>query len=115
LPRGGGACHFNFAFEGDAGIIASEDKLAAEFAREQGAIPAGSEPVKRWLETRFDVGIASKLYRQGAVVDTIEVSTTWTNAAPLYHAMQKAMLEVEGRRWLPGTILMFTRRGRRFT
>ncbi|MGI6601107.1 MAG: FAD-binding oxidoreductase [Dethiobacteria bacterium] len=83
-------------FEGDAGIIASEDKLAAEFAREQGAIPAGSEPVKRWLETRFDVGIASKLYRQGAVVDTIEVSTTWTNAAPLYHAMQKAMLEVEG-------------------
>lgn len=83
-------------FEGDGGIIAAENKLAAECAGEQGALPAGPEPVERWLKTRFDVGISSQLFRQGAVVDTIEVSTSWTNAAPLYHAMQKAMLAVEG-------------------
>jgi alkyldihydroxyacetonephosphate synthase len=83
-------------FEGNSGIIDAEDQVAAGLAREEGGVAAGPEPVERWLETRFDVGIASKLYRQGAVVDTIEVSTTWTNAAPLYHAMQKAVLAVEG-------------------
>ena len=83
-------------FEGDAGIIAAEEQLAAKLAREEGGLAAGPEPVEHWLETRFNVGLASKLFRQGAVVDTIEVSTNWTNAAPLYHAMQKAILAVEG-------------------
>ncbi len=83
-------------FEGDGGIIAAEDRLAAEYARKQGAVAAGSAPVERWLKTRFNIGISSQLFRQGAVVDTIEVSTSWTNAAPLYHAMQKAMLGVKG-------------------
>ncbi len=83
-------------FEGNAGIIAAEEKVAADLAREEGGLAAGGEPVERWLETRFDVGLASKLFRQGALVDTIEVSTTWTNAASLYHAMQEALLAVEG-------------------
>ena len=83
-------------FEGSAGIITAEEKVAADLAREEGGLAAGGEPVERWLETRFDVGLASKLFRQGALVDTIEVSTTWTNAASLYHAMQEALLAVEG-------------------
>ena len=48
-------------FEGNAGIIAAEDQVAAGLAREEGGVAAGPEPVERWLETRFDVGIASKL------------------------------------------------------
>jgi alkyldihydroxyacetonephosphate synthase len=83
-------------FEGTAGIIDAEDALAADLAREAGALAGGPDPVERWLKTRFDVGLASKLFRQGALVDTIEVSTNWTNAAALYHAMQKAVLAVEG-------------------
>ncbi len=83
-------------FEGNSGIIAAESELAAALAREAGGVAAGPAPLERWLQTRFDVGLASKLFRQGALVDTIEVSTTWTNAAPLYYAMQKALLEVEG-------------------
>jgi len=85
-----------YLFEGAAGIVAAEDELAARLAREEGGVAAGPAPVERWLETRFNVSLASKLFRQGAVVDTIEVTTSWSKAAEIYHAMQKALLEVEG-------------------
>ncbi len=83
-------------FEGNAAIIAAEDEVAAGLARAEGGTAAGPGPAERWLDIRFDVGLASTLFRQGALVDTIEVSTNWKNAAPLYHAMREAVLTVEG-------------------
>lgn len=91
-----GRCMLILISEGDRRIVAAEAEIARDLAAAHGAVAAGEEPVRRWLERRFDISLASKLFRQGAVVDTLEVSTTWSKAAPLYRAMQEAMIAVEG-------------------
>ncbi|HOL17132.1 MAG TPA: FAD-binding oxidoreductase [Bacillota bacterium] len=91
-----GRCMLVLISEGHSDIVAAEAKIIDAYAREHGAVACGPEPVKHWLERRFNVSLASTLFRQGAVVDTIEVSANWSNAASLYHAMQEALLKVEG-------------------
>ncbi|MEW5784958.1 MAG: FAD-binding oxidoreductase [Bacillota bacterium] len=89
-------CILVLIMEGHAALAAAEAQIAAETALAHGAVDAGTAPVEHWLERRFNVSLASKLYRQGAVVDTLEVTANWSNAASLYRAMQEAMLRVEG-------------------
>ena len=89
-------CMLILITEGDARIVAAEAEIARDLALAHGGLDAGEGPVKHWLERRFNVSLAAKLFRQGAVVDTLEVSTTWTGAAAVYRAMQEAMLGVEG-------------------
>lgn len=82
--------------EGNDKIIAAEAAVAGEEALAHGGVHTGSGPVNHWFERRFNISLASKLFRQGAVVDTIEVSTGWHNAAAIYRKMQEALIAVEG-------------------
>jgi alkyldihydroxyacetonephosphate synthase len=96
VKEAGGRCMLILLIEGDRRLAAAETQMAREAALAHGGVDTGCGPVEHWLERRFNISLASKLFRQGAVVDTIEVSSTWTGAAPLYRAMQEAMLAVEG-------------------
>ncbi len=79
--------------EGDSKIVEAERKIVEEEFRGR---PYGEDPVKHWLETRFNVKEASEFAPLGVVFDTIEVSTTWKNAAKLYYNVANAMKSVKG-------------------
>lgn len=64
------------------------------------ALATGAGPVEHWLETRFDVSLSSYLIRAGGLFETIEVSSLWRDALPLYEAMKRAIQAV------PGTMLV---------
>ena len=91
-----GRCMLVLIVEGHRTLVEAEEKIIDSFAREQGGIGCGEGPVEHWLERRFNISLASKLFRQGAVIDTIEVTANWHNAADLYRSMQEAMINVEG-------------------
>ena len=89
-------CVLILLIEGSEQIVDAEAAIIEKSALARGAAASGPEQVEHWLEKRFDVSVASRLFQKGAVLDTIEVSTNWHNAHSTYLAMQKALLAVEG-------------------
>jgi alkyldihydroxyacetonephosphate synthase len=89
-------CVLILLIEGVAQIVDAEAAVIEKSVLARGAVASGPEQVEHWLEKRFDVSVASRLFQKGAVLDTIEVSTNWHNAHSTYLAMQKALLAVEG-------------------
>ncbi len=89
-------CMLIFLIEGNEKIVDAENDICTSLAREHGGVDCGEEPVKHWLERRFNVSLASKMFRQGAVLDTIEVTSNWHNAFEIYKNMQAAMIGIEG-------------------
>jgi alkyldihydroxyacetonephosphate synthase len=89
-------CMLIIMFEGAAQVVEAESELLNNVVRNCGATNAGSDPVDQWLEKRFNVSKASTYFQQGAVLDTIEVSTNWHNAFSTYQEMQKALMSVRG-------------------
>jgi alkyldihydroxyacetonephosphate synthase len=82
--------------EGPEKIVKAEAEIIDLLVSDSGARDVGPEHVEHWLEKRFDVSVASRLFQKGAVLDTIEVTTNWHNAYSTYIAMQKALQSVEG-------------------
>ncbi len=62
----------------------------------QGGTQLGREPLDHWLGRRNHVPSWDDLLAAGLVVDTIEVSATWRNVAPLYERVTAAMAAVPG-------------------
>ncbi len=91
-----GRCMLVLLIEGNARIVEVEHEVCTSLAREHGGLDCGEQPVEHWLERRFNVSLASKMFRQGAVLDTIEVTSNWHNAFETYKEMQQAMIAVEG-------------------
>lgn len=91
-----GHCLLILIVEGDPLLAAPEDEACRQECLARGGAPRGHDPVNHWLKNRFNISIASKLFRQGAVLDTIEVSSSWSRSLPLYNAMAKAISGVEG-------------------
>ncbi|HED23654.1 MAG TPA: FAD-binding oxidoreductase [Firmicutes bacterium] len=89
-------CALIILIEGHKKIVDAEAAVVEEAVLAAGAEKAGPEHVERWLEKRYNISLASMLFQKGAVLDTIEVSTSWQNAFAAYLAMQKALLDIEG-------------------
>ena len=80
--------------EGDSALVdASMGVLAEECAR---AAPLSTEPVDHWYETRNDVSALGSVLQMGVVVDTIEVSASWSQLAGLYEHAVQALRAFEG-------------------
>jgi len=82
--------------EGSEMIVDAEKAVIEKHLSAHGAEESGPEHAAHWLEKRFDVSVASRLFQKGAVLDTIEVSTNWHNAYSTYLSMQNALMAVEG-------------------
>ena len=52
--------------------------------------------MKHWLETRFDVHLLAEMIKMGAVIDTIEIASTWDKAKELYHRTIESLHGVDG-------------------
>jgi len=85
-----------FVLEGDSKLTELEAEVVAEECRKEGGFSKGEEPVEHWLKTRFDVHLVAEMIKAGAVIDTIEIASTWDKATELYHRTIKSLNEVDG-------------------
>jgi len=80
--------------EGNKELVEAERRIVENaFAS---SIPIGEEPVKYWLENRFNVKEISDYLPLGIIIDTIEVAIGWSNAINLYNDTINAIRDVDG-------------------
>lgn len=84
-------CLLVIGFEGTSSIVEDEAHHGFDILAKHG-VDLGMEPGLHWLENRMSVSYKqSAMYDAGAFVDTMEVSTTWSNLTRLYEAVRRAM------------------------
>ena len=84
-------CLLVIGFEGESPIVDNEADIAFDLLGRHG-LDLGREPGEHWLRHRMDVSYKqSAMFDAGAFVDTMEVSTTWSNLNRLYEAVRRAL------------------------
>lgn len=82
--------------EGPPELTSAEIAGATRAAAEVGGRPVGSEPVDSWLHHRNAVPGFEYFLKQGMIVDTIEVASTWNRINELYTGVLAGMRAVPG-------------------
>jgi alkyldihydroxyacetonephosphate synthase len=100
-----------FISEGESEYTALDGKIIRRISREHEGKSCGEEPANIWLQKRFDIGLGPILMQQGGIVDTIEVSALFKDAAKLYRDMVAAMKAIEGVLEVSGHYSHFYREG----
>jgi len=100
-----------FISEGESEYAALDARVIRRISKENGGKSSGKGPVNIWLQKRFDIGLAPVLMQYGGIVDTIEVSALFKDAARLYRDMVAAMKAVEGALEVSGHYSHFYREG----
>ena len=111
FPRIGRKVVTIFISEGEADYVALDARVIRRISARNGGRSSGEEPVNIWLQKRFDIGLAPVLMQYGGIVDTIEVSALFKDAAKLYRDMVSAMKAVEGTLEVSGHYSHFYREG----
>jgi len=85
------------------------------------ALPLDVALVETWMQHRNDVSALASLWEHGVVVDTIEVSGSWTTLAPMRRRVTRALESIEdmlvvsvhqSHAYIDGACLYFTFAGR---
>ncbi len=92
----GGECLLLVISEGPRGLAAAELAAIEELSRAGGGRLVGPEPVESWLHHRNTVPGFETFLKQGMLVDTIEVATSWRRIGDLYDGVLAAMRAVPG-------------------
>ena len=100
-----------FISEGEPDFVKPESRLIARIATESGGETLGENPADIWLRKRFDIGLGPVAMQQGAIVDTIEVVSLFSDAANLYRDVVASMRAVEGTVLVSGHFSHFYREG----
>ena len=100
-----------FISEGESEYTKLDAKVIRRISRENAGKSGGEEPVDIWLQKRFDIGLGPVLMQYGGIVDTIEVSALFKDAAKLYRDMITAMKAIEGVLEVSGHYSHFYREG----
>ncbi|MCJ7575808.1 MAG: FAD-binding oxidoreductase [Dehalococcoidia bacterium] len=111
FPRIGRKVVTIFISEGETEYTALDARVIRRISREKGGKSSGEEPVNIWLQKRFDIGLGPVLMQYGGIVDTVEVSALFKDAARLYRDMVAAMKAVEGTLEVSGHYSHFYREG----
>ncbi|MGH7895608.1 MAG: FAD-binding oxidoreductase, partial [Candidatus Binatia bacterium] len=82
--------------EGPRALVAAELPAIETICGEAGGRSLGPEPVESWLHHRNTVPGFEVFLKQGMIVDTIEVATTWDRIDELYETVLGAMRAVPG-------------------
>ena len=111
FPRIGRKVVTIFISEGETEYSRLDAKVIKRISRENDGKSQGEEPVDIWLQKRFDIGLGPVLMQYGGIVDTIEVSALFKDAAGLYRDMVAEMKAVEGALEVSGHYSHFYREG----
>ena len=90
------ACLLLMIHEGPAALVEAERAAVAALAEAAGASPAPGEIVERWFAHRNSVPSWDALLSRGLVVDTVEVSASWTDIGKVYDAAVASLKEIDG-------------------
>jgi alkyldihydroxyacetonephosphate synthase len=82
--------------EGPATLVELERSAVAELCRAAGGEAADARAVDVWLERRNNVPSWRSFLEQGTIVDTIEVSATWSRIGRVYDDVVRSLAEVPG-------------------
>ncbi len=93
LELEGKGCLMVLLFEGDRQLVEWEAEQAWQICMREGAKDMGEEPARQWEKTRYHISYKQSqvLFEPGAVLDTIEVATTWSDIAQLYFDVKDAL------------------------
>jgi alkyldihydroxyacetonephosphate synthase len=111
FPRIGRKVVTIFISEGETEYTTLDARVIRRISRENGGKSSGEGPADIWLQKRFDIGLGPILMQYGGIVDTIEVSALFKDAARLYRDMVAAMKAVEGALEVSGHYSHFYREG----
>jgi len=111
FPRIGRKVTTIFISEGETEYAALDARVIRRISKENGGKYSGKGLVDIWLRKRFDIGLAPVLMQYGGIVDTIEVSALFKDAAKLYRDMVAAMKAIEGALEVSGHYSHFYREG----
>jgi alkyldihydroxyacetonephosphate synthase len=82
--------------EGDPHVVSATLALVTDVLAGVDAEPTDEAHVGHWMERRNEVSALEALISKGYVVDTMEVSGTWSQLPAIYRAGVDALLAVEG-------------------
>lgn len=86
-----GSCLFIVGFEGHSQLAEDEATYAFDLLGRSG-LDLGEQPGLHWLKNRYNVSYKqSPMYDTGAFLDTMEVSTSWSNLHRLHSAVREAL------------------------
>jgi len=85
-----------FVCEGNSKLVDLEEKITRAMCEQHNGIDCGKTPVEHWFETRFRVTETSSMPPYKIVFDTIEVASSWDNAAKVYHGVLNDMDNLKG-------------------
>ncbi|MDV6012531.1 FAD-binding oxidoreductase [Haloechinothrix sp. LS1_15] len=92
LGNGSGGCLAITGYEGTAGDVAERRAAASAVLREAGGTELGSEPGEAWRRGRYHAPyLRDPLLGAGALVETLETATFWSNLHPLRQAVTGAL------------------------
>lgn len=79
-----GGCLAVTGFEGEPELVSARHEATARIMREHGGTSLGAEKAEQWVEHRFDGPyLRDPLLANGALVETLETATSWSNLAAL--------------------------------
>jgi alkyldihydroxyacetonephosphate synthase len=89
---GSGGCLAITVFEGPAALAAARHEATRAVLLAHGGTSLGEEPARRWAEHRFDGPyLRDPLLAEGALVETLETATSWSNLAALKQAVTETI------------------------
>lgn len=87
-----GGCLAVTVFEGTEQQVTARHELTSAVLREAGGTSLGPEPAQAWEHGRFDAPyLRDSLLAAGALCETLETATSWSNAATLKAAVTSAL------------------------
>ena len=93
---GGGGCLLLVLCEGPRSGVEAEAAAIAELGTRGGGAPRGEAPVTEWLAHRNEVPSWNRLFDQGIIADTLEVTAPWDRADRVYGDVTAALRRVPG-------------------
>ncbi len=101
-----GGCLAFTGYEGAPDDVARRRRRAAGLLRAAGAVSLGQRPGRSWLAGRFAAPyLRDDMLGRGAMVETLETATTWTNLQVLYRAVREALRAALGSRGTPPLVI----------
>jgi alkyldihydroxyacetonephosphate synthase len=86
------SCVMFLGFDGPLAVAEAEYRVALDLCAETGGEAIGPEPVKSWMERRFDFTTVEKLLAQpGGLAETIEVAHFWDSIEEMYVELKSAL------------------------
>ena len=85
-----------FVCEGNERLVNLEEEITREKCEQNSGVYCGVHPVEHWFETRFRVTETSATPKMQITFDTIEVASSWENAAKMYHHVLDSVKKLKG-------------------